>query len=580
MKLLASIAFALCLHLSAAQGKQRICPLQGQQFPAPTGLPSEALFHNATKSIEHIIRGNLTLAPYNDTTFSLGMFSTTHDELIYQFHHTDAAVATSGNGTNEVDADSIYRIASITKILTIYQWLIKDGDRRFNDPISDFIPQLTQFEKKQDYYPAPSWSEITVNDLAMYLAGVARDYGLNDVAIKGYVTSLLPTMAADDLPDNPANGIDVPASDDPTCGYFKANLTYDPCSQDIYIKQIANLASSFVPGYTPLYSNANFALLGIALSNMLGISEEEIFSSSIAKPLGLNGTTIGNPRSVTNSSVIPGGDLTATGWANALGPLNGAAGAFSTTNDLATIGKSILNSTLMSQAVTRRWFSTTSFVETIDQAVGRGWEIFRIRNDNHSINLYTKSGNWGVYNSVIFLIPDYEFGFSLLTASSTAGGALAESLPNLIINTIVPALEAIAKQQAYKNFGGHYASNATNTSITVTTDDWPALKVTEYVAEGVDLLDSVFALFGDNIDFRLVPNHLYHNNHVGFTGLYQPPTTIPPKDEFYWPCQAWLDIDDFTYASVPLGSMMFEIDDSGMASSVRLNALREKLYKE
>ncbi|KAI0546587.1 beta-lactamase/transpeptidase-like protein [Xylaria curta] len=581
MRYLIIILLAICLHISRAQENKRICPLKGSQFPAPTGLGLEALFRNATGAIEQSIRASLTAAPYNETTFSIGMFSTTDDELLYEFHHTDPTVATSGIGTNEVDADSIYRIASITKILTVYQWLIADGDRKFNSPISDFIPQLLEYENGQNDYPAPQWDEITVNDLAMFLAGIGRDYGLNDVAIPGYITSRLPTMAAAVLPNNPGNGINVPESDDPVCGYFTSNVTYVPCSREAYIQKIANLASSFKPSYTPSYSNANFAVLGIALENIFGTSIQDVFNKTIAKPLGLKSTTIGNPLQITNNSVIPGGGMTASGWDNALGPLNSAAGAFSTTNDLAAIGRSILNSTLMAQATTRRWFTTTSFLDTIDQAVGRGWEIFRVRINGHSIDLFTKSGNWGVYNSVVFLLPAYDFGFSILSASSGAGGALVNDLPNMIVNTLLPSLETITEQQANANFAGRYTSDTTNSSITVTTDGSIGLRVTEYVAGGVDLLGSVFALFGADVEFRLMPNQLYGGGtRVGFSAVYQPPTAIPPEDEFYWPCESWLDVDDFTYASVPLGLMAFDVDADGNAASVRLVALRDTLLRE
>ncbi|KAI0104163.1 beta-lactamase/transpeptidase-like protein [Nemania sp. FL0031] len=581
MRYLVVALLAVCLHLCGAQGKERICPLKGPQFSAPTGLGLEALFRNATSIIEQAILANLTRGPYNETTFSIGMFSTTDDELLYEFHHTDPTVATSSIGTNEVDADSIYRIASITKILTVYQWLIADGDRKFNSPISDFIPQLLQHRKNHDDYPAPSWDEITVNDLAMFLAGIGRDYGLNDVAIPGYITSLLPTMAAAVLPNNPKNGIDVPESDDPVCGYFTSNITYVPCSREGYIRKVANLASSFEPSYTPSYSNANFAILGIALENMLGAPIQDIFNKSIAQTLGLSSTTIGNPLQITNDSVIPGSGLTRSGWDDALGPLDSAAGGFSTTNDLGAIGRSILNSTLMAQATTRRWFSTTSFVDTIDQAVGRGWEIFRVRINGHSVNLFTKSGNWGVYNSVLFLLPAYDFGFSILSASSAAGGALVGDLPNTIVNTLLPSLETITKQQANANFAGRYTSATTNSSVTITIDGSLGLRATEYVVNGVDLLTSVFALFGANVEFRLMPNQLYSGGtRVGFSAVYQQPTAIPPKEEFYWPCESWLDVDDFTYASVPLGLMAFDVDADGRAISVRLVAVRETLIKQ
>ena len=91
----------------------------------------------------------------------------------------------------------------------------------------------------------------------------------------------------------------------------------------VYLSKIGTLAASFPSGYAPLYSNANFALLGLALANLVGVPEEAIFNQSIAKPLRLNGTTFSNPSSVTDHSVIPGGDVQKSGWKNALGPLNG-----------------------------------------------------------------------------------------------------------------------------------------------------------------------------------------------------------------------------------------------------------------
>lgn len=175
MKPCTLVNFILGSWTSLALAKKRICPLQGQQWPSPTDLSREDLFQNATKTLQDIINANITTLPYNESTFSIGMFSTTDDGLLWQYHHTDTSVNTSLRGTKEVDADSIYRIASISKIFTIYMWLINDGDRNFNAPITNFLPELSQYVKDQDYYAAPSWEEITVNDLAMFLAGVARD---------------------------------------------------------------------------------------------------------------------------------------------------------------------------------------------------------------------------------------------------------------------------------------------------------------------------------------------------------------------------------------------------------------------
>lgn len=347
-----------------------------------------------------------------------------------------------------------------------------------------------------------------------------------------------------------------------------------------YLKGLSRLGASFPAGYTPLYSNANWAILGYALSNLLNSPMELIFNTSLVEPLNLTGTTYSNPKTVTKQSVIPNGNTSASGWDNELGPLAPAAGAYSTTNDLATIGKAILNSTLVSKSVTRRWFTTTSFVETIDQAVGRGWEIFRIKIGGHSVELYTKSGYWGVYTSVFAIIPDYNVGFSILTASINATGDLMGSFPNTLAPILLEAAEKIGREQANRNFAGHYASASSNTSVTIETDYLPGLKLTQYISNGTDLISTIFALFGKGVDFRLVPNHLYNGKEqVGFTGVYAPPLPPVANGTFYYPCQTWLDIDDFTYGSVPLGSFVFDVDGEGKAGSVRLKALKESLVK-
>lgn len=151
------------------------CPIKGQQFPVPTTLGQERIWQQAAKVITDTLNRNLTQTPYNETTFSIGVFSTTDEGLLYEYHHCDHTVAKSKFGANKANADSIYRIASISKLLTIYLWLIRDGDRRLSDPIIEHIPELATFDASEVEYALPDWNEITVGDLMSFLAGVGRD---------------------------------------------------------------------------------------------------------------------------------------------------------------------------------------------------------------------------------------------------------------------------------------------------------------------------------------------------------------------------------------------------------------------
>ena len=71
-----------------------------------------------------------------------------------------------------------------------------------------------------------------------------------------------------------------------------------------------------------MYSNANYALISIALANLVGCNESEILKTSLIDPLRLNDTSLSPPKPGPRS-VIPSSDLLGSGWNNALGPLNG-----------------------------------------------------------------------------------------------------------------------------------------------------------------------------------------------------------------------------------------------------------------
>ena len=95
--------------------------------------------------------------------------------LFYQYHHIGPLVANSSYGVNKVDADSIYRIGSISKLLTIYLFLLSEGDVRWSDPVTKHLPQLLQYKTESWNDVTPDWESITVGDLAGQMAGLARD---------------------------------------------------------------------------------------------------------------------------------------------------------------------------------------------------------------------------------------------------------------------------------------------------------------------------------------------------------------------------------------------------------------------
>ena len=185
----------------------------------------------------------------------------------------------------------------------------------------------------------------------------------------------------------------------------------------------------------------------------------------------------------------------------------------------------------------------------------------------------------GLYHSFFAVIPAYDIGLTILTAEdfgSGAGSSVRDELPAAILDAVLPVIDDIARMQASTNFAGTYASSATNSSLTLKASESGGLKVTAWVSNGVDLFANLFG----NINYRIVPNGLYEGNQVGFTSYYQSASSGPANNNWLLACQGWFAVDEITFGNIPLGQMVFQVDETGKALSVQPRALRITLEKE
>lgn len=184
--ILSALAFSALLVTSGAmETTTKICPLLGPAFPFPTGLSSNNLFQGATKRVEAAINTSLATGmttnngpgPFNQTTFSIGMFNTAEKDLLYDFHYTDGSVRGSSTGTKSVNSDSVYRLGSIGKVLSVYIFLIQDGDLHWKEPITKYIPELAAAANvtASSYGVTARWNEITLGQLCSHMSGLPRD---------------------------------------------------------------------------------------------------------------------------------------------------------------------------------------------------------------------------------------------------------------------------------------------------------------------------------------------------------------------------------------------------------------------
>ncbi|KAI9870389.1 MAG: hypothetical protein M1830_004312, partial [Pleopsidium flavum] len=189
------------------------CPLLGPTFPKPLNLSTNDLIRSAatllSSSIEEglhpyigqdSVLGNVT-DTLDSTSFSTRIFSVHDNAPIFEHHHTARRLDVSAGGTTRVTADTVFRIGSVSKVLTVYALLLQGRRVSWDDPVSAYIPELMMTEGV-DEVQSVQWGEVTVGALASHMAGIGRDFNLADLAAQNFPWTEygLPALAPSDVP--------------------------------------------------------------------------------------------------------------------------------------------------------------------------------------------------------------------------------------------------------------------------------------------------------------------------------------------------------------------------------------------
>jgi hypothetical protein len=190
--------FAMTSIVSLSTSFQ-LCPLLGPTLPVPTSLPQSPIFQrtlqNITATLDQGIGSQLLGVNFNTTSFSVSIFSIannstlSNDPFLWQYQHTAPSLKDAASGVKTVDADSIYRIGSLTKVFTVLNILINAGDSHWDQPIIRFIPELAaaarSLDAKQNPLDYVNWDDITLGNLASHMSGIGRDCKFCDMRREG-----------------------------------------------------------------------------------------------------------------------------------------------------------------------------------------------------------------------------------------------------------------------------------------------------------------------------------------------------------------------------------------------------------
>lgn len=147
---------AIALFTAAASA---LCPPAGPVLPA--SHPHAFDPSHLSSRIDALVQD--PNGPWNMSTTSFSLELTSPSETFFQRHHT--AEARGENGTAEVDSDTVYRVASVTKVFNVLTLLL-NARAELDTPVARFVPELEGVAMYED---------ITLRMLAGSLSGVSRD---------------------------------------------------------------------------------------------------------------------------------------------------------------------------------------------------------------------------------------------------------------------------------------------------------------------------------------------------------------------------------------------------------------------
>lgn len=159
------------------------CPLTGPEFPPPQRLSQHPIWQQALSNVsaifDYIDLGGT--GGIDGLSYSIQVFSTNPGGgILGERHRTAPNLLANTPGVKQVDGDTVYRLGSVSKVFAVLAWLAELGDVHWNQPITNFVPELADVAAQAALRPFDSvrqtaWEDITIESLAAQVSGVGRD---------------------------------------------------------------------------------------------------------------------------------------------------------------------------------------------------------------------------------------------------------------------------------------------------------------------------------------------------------------------------------------------------------------------
>jgi hypothetical protein len=186
------VVFVLACFLSLSHGATNYY-LMGSIFPKPRNLSTSATMQAAIQNLTAVFTArdaDNSTGSYTNP-YSVQVFSASDSTPLFQHYHTAPNLASfNSTGVTQVDADTVYRIGSLTKIFTVFTFLLEAGDVHFNSPVTNYVPELAALAKNTsgNAITRIAWEDITIGELASHMAGIASDSKIDKLIMDPILT--------------------------------------------------------------------------------------------------------------------------------------------------------------------------------------------------------------------------------------------------------------------------------------------------------------------------------------------------------------------------------------------------------
>ncbi|KAF5024368.1 hypothetical protein F66182_3555 [Fusarium sp. NRRL 66182] len=555
----------------------KACPPLGPVFPAPQAPGESQLVQRAAAALKAGLDESIG-ALFNTSGLSIGVKSIHEDEPLFSYHVTPP---NPGQGTKEIDEDTVFRIASASKLITVLAALLSDKVD-LEASVLKYLPELNKTAGDDDMFSL-KWQDITVGSLTSHLSGIGVDLA-QDLAIIG------------SEPWEPFGLPEIPKGEGPNCSGLPGTNTAG-CTKKDLLERVNLRPPVYSPFTTPVYSNIGLALLGLVVEAAEGKPFDEIVKRDILDVVGMNNTYVSKTPPVEDLFIPE----TETTWNISLAVFGPTGGMFSCVSDMLRLAEGILSNKFLSPAQTRKWMKPEANTASWGYQLGGPWEILRgdnLTSDGRLIDIYTKSGDLSLYHTQTVLIQDYDIVVSIMSAGREASRDpyVTGTILSAVLQALLPAIEKVGRDEAAEAFAGEYEDRSTNSSISFQADNGPGLKIKSWQVRGFDVLNNIgnynFRALESGqptqtpyVDARVYPSNLNKKGQTAWRAVFD--TTNSTQDANYdsglffkeGTCQTWAQQDRSVYGYLPLDLFVFEEGDDGISEAVRSPAFNVTLTK-